>query len=262
MIWVSSVLDRQILACRSTCRPIATLPGGLSPLGIAWDWSRDLIWIAADCPDLPGIPRCAHGALIALDPRGKVVANLAPAGPFHPGDVSVSLRAVFVSDGRNGLVYGLLPRRRGLRPINRMGDGRSAQGTAISPDGTSVIVADYSRGIGRIDLRTGMTIWFGRSNGRVLSGIDGLVRCGDRYFGVNNSSTPGRVLSMTVHAGEIDAHELAAGPQILDPTQIAFDGKRLLVVANSGWQRVAKIRSMRPSGATIVEIALPDGCNS
>ncbi|HEY7006115.1 MAG TPA: hypothetical protein VH392_06475, partial [Sphingomicrobium sp.] len=52
-IWVSSVLDRQILACRSTCRVLVTLPQGLHPFAIAWDASQDRLWIAADCP--PGV---------------------------------------------------------------------------------------------------------------------------------------------------------------------------------------------------------------
>jgi hypothetical protein len=54
-IFVSSVLDRQILACAVRCRTIATLPDGLHPLGIAFDWGRKLLWIAADCPQVAGI---------------------------------------------------------------------------------------------------------------------------------------------------------------------------------------------------------------
>jgi hypothetical protein len=261
-IWVSSVLDRQILACSSTCRTLVTLPGGLSPLGIAWDWSRDWLWVAADCPSLPGITKCAKGALFAITPGGKVVGTLVPAGTFHPGDVSVSLHAVFVSDSQNGLIYGLLPRRRGLRAINRAGDGKSAQGTALAPEGTSVIVADYSRGIGRVDLKTAATTWLLLPDGKALRGVDGLVRCGERYFGIYNGSAPGRVLSITVRASTIEPHEIPPGFQVADPTQITFDGKRLLVVSNSGWQAAGKAAAAARGGARIVEIPLPNGCNS
>jgi len=198
---------------------------------------------------------------MALDATGKIVATLAPAGSFHPGDVSVSLRAVFVSDSRNGLVYGLLPRRRGLRPINRAQDGRSAQGTAMSAEGTSVIVADYARGIGRIDLKTGATSWLRRRDGSVQSGVDGLVRCGEHYFAVQNSSPPGRVLSMAVHPDSIDVHDIPLGSQLKDPTQIAFDGKSLLVVSGSGWEHIGKPEARNRGGARIVEIPLPHGCN-
>jgi hypothetical protein len=187
---------------------------------------------------------------------------LAPPGIFHPGDVSVSLRAVFVSDSQNGLIYGLLPRRRGLRAINRAGDGKSAQGTALAPEGTSVIVADYSRGIGRVDLKTAATTWLLFPDGKALRGVDGLVRCGERYFGIYNGSAPGRVLSITVSATTIEAHEIPPGVQVADPTQITFDSKRLLVVSNSGWQAAGKAAAAARSGARIVEIPLPNGCNS
>jgi hypothetical protein len=261
-IWVSSVLDRQILECAGGCRPIITLPEGYSPLGIAWDWSRDLLWVAVDCPDLPGITKCSRGALIAVSPAGKIVWRLAPQAEFHPGDVSVSLHAVFVSDSRNGLVYGLLPRRAGIRSINRAGDGKSAQGTALAPDGAHVVVADYARGIGLIDMKTGATTWLPRPDGKPLKGVDGLVRCGDRYFGIYNGATPGRLLSIAVGAKTIATHELADTPALPDPTQIAFDGKRLLAVANSGWKAVAKPVLQRSEPTHIVAIPLPQGCSS
>jgi len=257
---VSSVLDRQILACTTTCRTLVTLPEGLHPLGIAWDWSRHLIWIAADCPDLPGIAKCSKGALLAVAPGGKIVGRLAPAQPFHPGDVSVSLRAVFVSDSSNGLVYGLLPRRTGLRAINRPGDGRSAQGTALTPDGTSVIVADYSRGIGKVDMKSTATSWLPRRDGKPLRGIDGLLRCGEQFFGVYNGSAPGRLLSISVKGSAMGEEDFAPGFTLADPTQMAFDGRRLLVVSNSGWEAMGKPSATRSKGATIIEIALPNGC--
>ena len=71
-IFVSSVLDRQILACAKGCRTIATLPEGLHPMGIAFDWGRKLLWIAADCPDVAGIAKCERGALVMAARRQHV----------------------------------------------------------------------------------------------------------------------------------------------------------------------------------------------
>lgn len=259
-IWASSVLDRQIIACAKDCRTIATLPKGLHPLGIAWDWTRKLLWIAADCPDLPGVPKCNKGALVAINAAGKLRAAIAPKMDFHPGDVSVAQRGIFVSDSRNGLVYGLLPGRRELRAINRPGDGKSAQGTALAPDGVSVIVADYSRGIGRIDLKTTATAWLPGPDGKPIRGVDGLVRCGESFVGIYNGSAPGRVLSIRVRPKAIEAVDLAKGFGLPDPTQISFDGKRLLVVANAGWEAASQLDGGRRAGAPIVAIPLPAAC--
>ena len=260
-IWATSVLDRQIVACTKSCRTLATLPQGLHPLGIAWDWGRKLLWIAADCPELPGIARCKSGALVAIGPNGKLRGTIAPKGGFHPGDVSVSRSGVFVSDSHNGLVYGLLPGRRELRAINRPGDGRSAQGTSLAPSGTDVIVADYSRGIGRIDLKTTATKWLPGPDGKPLQGVDGLVRCGETYVGVHNGTSPGRVLTIEVRPDAIHYAQLAVGQPFPDPTQIAFDGKRLLLVSNAGWEAASKGLAKRSGGAPIVEISLAEGCS-
>jgi hypothetical protein len=261
-IYVSSVLDRQILACVRTCRTIATLPEGLHPLGIAFDWGRKLLWIAADCPEIAGIAKCERGALVAINRSGKIRGRFAPAkNLFHPGDVFASQSGIFVSDSQNGLVWALLPRRTGLRVVNRPGEGKSAQGTALAPSGVELIVADYAHGIGRIDLKTTATTWLPRQDGKPSVGIDGLVRCGDSYLGVyNGGAAPARVWLIRMRPAGIERTELIEGLTLADPTQIAYDGKRLLVVSDSGWERIGKGEATRRTGAQILAITLSKDC--
>jgi len=261
-IFVTSVLDRQVLACVKTCRTIATLPEGLHPLGIAYDWGRSLLWIAADCPDVARIPKCDKGALVAINRQGRLRGRWIPAAPsFHPGDISATQSGIFVSDSQNGRVWGLLPRRPGLRGINRAGDGKSAQGTALAPAGTDLIVADYSAGIGKIDLKTNVTTWLPRADGKPSRGIDGFVRCGASYLGVyNGGAIPARIYAFTLRPGGIDRSELVGGLTLTDPTQIAFDSKRLLVVSDSGWERIGKGETTRSTGAQILAIPMTRNC--
>ena len=261
-IYVSSVLDRQILACVKTCQTIATLPEGLHPLGIAFDWGRKLLWIAADCPEIAGIAKCDRGALIAINRSGKIRGRFAPSKQsFHPGDVFASQSGIFVSDSQNGLVWALLPRRPDLRAVNRAGDGKSAQGTALAPSGVELIVADYVRGIGRIDLKTTVTTWLPRQDGKPAVGIDGLVRCRDSYLGVyNGGAAPARVWLFRMRHGGVERTELVNGLMLSDPTQIAFDGKRLLIVSDSGWERIGKGETTRRIGAKILAIPLGKDC--
>jgi hypothetical protein len=260
-IYVSSVLDRQILACSKSCRTIATLPEGLHPLGIAFDWGRKLLWIAADCPQIAGIAKCQSGALFAINRNGKLRGRFAPAKQsFHPGDVFASQSGIFVSDSQNGLVWGLLPRRPDLRAVNRPGEGKSAQGTALTPSGLELIVADYARGIGRIDLMTGATTWLPRQDSKPSVGIDGLVRCRDNYLGVyNGGAAPARIWHFRMRPGGVERTELVDGLTLTDPTQIAFDGKRLLAVTDSGWEQLDKA-APRTSGARILAIPLGKDC--
>jgi len=262
VIYVSSVLDRQILACFRTCRTIATLPEGLHPLGIAFDWGRKLLWVAADCPDVAGIPKCEQGALLAINRLGQIRGRWGPAGtPFHPGDVFASQSGIFVSDSQSGLVWSLLPRRPGLRAVNRPGDGRSAQGAALTPTGTELVIADYERGIGRIDLKTRATTWLPRQDGKPSVGIDGLIRCGDSYLGVyNGGAAPARIWRIRMRPGGIQRDELVEGLTLTDPTQIAFDGRRLLMVSDAGWDHLAKGETARRTGAQILAVPMSRNC--
>jgi DNA-binding beta-propeller fold protein YncE len=262
-IWVSSILDRQILACSSACRTLTTLPAGLHPFAIAWDGDQKRLWIAADCPPgVPGIKPCERGALIGLDRQGRIKTRIALAsGSFHSGDVSTSPAGVFVSDSQNGAVYFLAKKGKTLIPVVKTGVGKSGQGTALNAEGTRLVVADYSQGVGVIDVVSGARTILPRSNGKPLRGIDGLVRCGSTYFGVYNGDNPGTLLAIELQDSVLTLNEpLGEDGSLNDPTQIAYDGKRLLIVENSGWATLEKEQGPRTTGARIVAIPLGADC--
>jgi DNA-binding beta-propeller fold protein YncE len=264
-IWVSSVLDRQILACRSTCRTLATLPQGLHPFAIAWDDAQKRLWVAADCPPgVPGIKPCNRGALIGLDVHGRIRARIAPpSGSFHSGDVSASPAGVFVSDSQNGAIYFVAKGHGALVPVVKAGVGRSGQGTALSEDGQHLLAADYSQGVAVIDVVSGARTILPRANGKPLRGIDGVVRCGSTYFGIYNGDDPGTLIAIEPGAAGLTLNQpLGDDGSLSDPTQIAFDGKRLLIVENSGWARIGKNASPRWAGARIVTVPLRTGCKT
>ena len=260
-IYLSSLIDREILRCATNCRTLATLPEGLHPFAVAWDTSRKRLWVAADCPpNVPFITACERGALIGLDARGRMQTRIAPAlGSFHPGDVSASDGDVFVSDSQSGAVYRLAPNGQALMALVAPGVGKSGQGSAHDPANSRVIVADYSQGIVAIDLPTGARTLLLRDNGRPLRGIDGLVRCGDTFLGIYNGQPPGRLVAFTIAGDKIAAREPIEGFALPDPTQLAIDGNRLLVVANSGWEGAIK-GTARTEGASIVAVPLESVC--
>jgi sugar lactone lactonase YvrE len=241
-IWVSSILDRQILACRASCKTLATLPKGLHPFAIAWDAQKRRLWVAADCPPgVTGIKACDRGALIALSKAGRVVTRIAPpSGSFHPGDVSASPGGLFVSDSQNGAVYRLASSGYSLAPVIAPGVGKSGQGTALTADGKRLLVADYSQGVGLVDMISGKRTILPRSNGKQLRG-----------------SSPGALLAITPSATGLTFEQLAGLP---DPTQLAYDGKRLLIVADSGWATLDKPGFVRTAGATVIALPLTEDC--
>ena len=261
-IWLSSLIDRQILVCTTRCSRLATLPAGLHPFAIAWDDKRKRLWVAADCPpNVPFIKPCERGALLAYDRRGRLQTRIAPAtGAFHPGDVSAADGQVFVTDSQNGAVYRLNTSGYALTALVEPGVGKSAQGSALDAANNRLIVADYSQGITSIDLGTGARTLLLRDDGRPLRGIDGLIRCGDGFVGIYNGRNPGELVGFSVEGSKLKLREPVQGFTMPDPTQLASDGQRLLIVPNSGWEPAMKGQASRAAGAPIISFPLAAAC--
>lgn len=263
-VWVSSLIDRQILACRKSCRTFAALPKDIHPFAIAWDASRKRLWVAADCP--PGVPfikACERGALMAFDARGRLQTRISPPlGAFHPGDVSATDGEVFVSDSQNGSVYRLAPNGRALMAVVAPGIGKSGQGSAYDKSNNRLIVADYSQGIAAIDLATGVRTLLPRENDRPLRGIDGLIRCGDGFLAIYNGQAPGALVAFTIVDGKLKLRDPVEGYATVDPTQLTSDGTRILLVPNAGWELAMKGDAPRPEGAPIHAFPLSAVCPS
>lgn len=253
-VWVSSILDRTLVArTRDGMRTIAMPKGTLHPMDMAWDAQHGWLWIATDCPDLPGVAKCDRGALIAIDATGALKASIAPDnGPFHPGDVSIGNGAVFVSDSSNGAVY----RWQGdkLTTVIAPGIGKSAQGSVLTPDGKSLIVADYSKGVASIDLATGARTLLPAREGSALRGLDGLVRHGDIYYAIYNGDTPAALFAFRIVEGTLAGLPILQGGALVDPTQLVVDGDRLLIVADSGWATAAKPNAAPRTPAPILSL--------
>src|SRR3569623_1025483 len=85
-IWLSSVVDREILAWRphQALRIRHMPPDTARPLGLAWDAKRRWLWVATDCPEIAAADACTGGGLIALDRAARLVRH-------WPGSVDLGL---------------------------------------------------------------------------------------------------------------------------------------------------------------------------
>lgn len=240
-VWVSSVIDRTILACRKTCRVFVKLKNGdLHPTGLAWDPSRQRLWVTVDCPEVPAFARCESGALVAFDRKGRERARLTPAKGFHSSDVSASGGHVFAGDSSNGAVYWLKPGTDTFTTLLAPGIGRSAQGSALDARGKRLIVADYGRGIAAIDLADGKRTLLLREDGKPLRGVDGMARCGNRFIAVYNGTEPNILLAFTIEGDHIKIDQLYSGQELPAPTQLAMDSKHLLIAGDGNWDKALK----------------------
>jgi hypothetical protein len=99
-----------------------------------------------------------------------------------------------------------------------------------------------------------------RAGDKPLRGIDGLVRCGNTYYGLYNGSAPGTLVTIQREGSQITVGEPLGSVTLPDPTQLALSGQRLLIVGDSGWATIDKKDFTRTAGTPIYAIDLPGDC--
>lgn len=260
--YLSSVVGRYIHAsCGGRLRrlPLAESVGPI--LGLAYDAAADRLWFAS-APVFGGeVPRAG---LFAHDFRtGRLIAVEGPAGDLNLGDVALGRAGeVFAADSRSGAVY----RSHGGRPLETIvppGVLRSAQGLALAADGRSLYVADYSLGLARVDLSSGVVVPVVPAAAIGTNGIDGLLRDGADLIAIQNGWRPARLLRLRLSAdgsAVTSAEVLERGHASHDdPTQGVIVDGRLVYVANSQWPKYAEDGQLHPgaSQAATSILALP-----
>jgi sugar lactone lactonase YvrE len=187
---------------------------------------------------------------------GAVVARYdLPYGDGHVlGDLAIGpADDVFVTDSRSPIVYRLAPGAESLTTFEHP-LFRSLQGVAPTPDGTAVYLADYSHGLLRWNLATGVVTRLAAPAGTTSLGVDGIVLDGARIFAIQNGAAPARLVRFDLDpSGEriaavsiVDRHL----PLADEPTIATRLGPELLYVANSQWEKYDD-RGRRLPGTTV-----------
>lgn len=244
----------------------AVLPyptGGI--LGLAVDPYRGVLWLTSavvgPTKRKDGFRGLIGVTTLGFEPYARVPM---PAGDTagQPGDLAIAPNGtVYVSDGMAGGLYACPVDCKQLAPLVPAGTFRSPQGLAMSRSGKSLFVADYSKGLWRVDL-SGKKV---KAMVQIspMKGIDGLVRDGDALIAIINGNGK-KVVRLTLDPTQTTIASEAvlatsAGPG--DPTLGVIVGGHLVYVADAQWDRYDA--AGRASGTArptpIRSIALPPG---
>ena len=112
----------------------------------------------------------------------------------------------------------------------------------FSPDGTVLLIADYSVGLYRIDLRTKEVSLVAMPEGLTLIATDGLALSGDgAVWLVQNGVTPSRLVRLeltpdwrAIAGASVEAANLADMDQ---PSGLAMGDDAVLLIQQSQWGR-------------------------
>ncbi len=225
--------------------------------GMAADRERGVLWAAeAWGADIPGGSGPSKTGLLKISlSDGRILARfLLPedGGKHQFGDVVLtSDGTVYATDSTGGGLWRLKAGGVRLEQVVAPGAFASPQGMAICPGEGAMVVADYSTGLHRVDLKTGQTAPLtGLRTG--MSGTDGLVVAPGVDYGLRNASPlpmaviatqngvlPQRVLLLRISADcdEVEGADLVAAnlPGLDDITLAAVDGSEVVFVGHARW---------------------------
>ena len=152
--------------------------------------------------------------------------------------VATGRHGVFATDGQSGKIYKL--GENGLEELKLNVSMRSAQGIEVEYDET-LLVADYGRGLWRINLETNEARLLDVPDTISLIGMDGLFTHRGRLIAIQNGVTPHRVIEIEtdkdfdrVTGVKVLAQNL---PEFDEPTLGVSTRGGILFVASSQWPK-------------------------
>jgi hypothetical protein len=257
-IFVSSVRTGEVWrkasgAWRSWARPA---PAGSGAFALGLDPARRVLHVSVGVvPQTEGYRKADEGKSALVTYRledGRELARLEPAGegPHLLGDMTVTPDGtVLVSDAVAGTVFRLRAGSSALEPLVPPHVFANPQTPALSPDGRSVLVPDWTLGLFAMPVAGGAPEPVAAPADLVTAGIDGLLAVPGGLLAVQNGIVAPRLVQLwlTTDGRRITRWTvLARGPALADPTHVVRARSGVLAVAASGWARFTDDGAPRP----------------
>ena len=249
--FVSSVHRRKIvrIAPGGAARDFVTegQHGLWAVLALAVDPPRRALWACSTAvPEMNGYRADDKGrsGLFKLDvASGKLLQKIAlvePGVEHNLNDLAIDEAGnLFIADTASSAIYTLPAGGERLDIFVEPGKLASPQGIALSPDGKALFVADYARGIARIDRASRAVTFLRPPESAVVAGIDGLRFYNGDLLAIQNGIRPHRVvrLSLSPDGAALRGATVLEmnNPLFNEPTLGVVVKQDFFYVANSQW---------------------------
>ncbi len=184
----------------------------------------------------------AFAAIMVFDAKtGAVLRDIranAPDALF--GDLEVAKdRTAYASDSLTPRIFKLAPGAETLEIFAEEPRFVNLQGIALDQKNDRLFVADYLAGLFFVELETGAVTAIENTIDAHLGGIDGLYLHKGDLIGIQNGTTPQRIIRIALNKDADEAIGLEVLAQNLDgwnePTHSAIVRDRLDYIATSNW---------------------------
>ena len=187
-------------------------------------------------------------------PYGEAVESYEPPAAVRNsvfGDLTISRNnEVYVSDSRNNIIFKVNQAAKKLEKYFESPEFASIQGICFSDDNTQMFIADYVKGIYKLNIKTKQLSKIACSLDVSLKGIDGLLYYKGTLIAIQNGVFPLRSVKLVLNK---DASSIVdfktidrANPDFNEPTLGVIDGNTLYYIANSQWSGYDERHHIKP----------------
>jgi DNA-binding beta-propeller fold protein YncE len=220
---------------------------GYGYLALAVDSARGVIWATAEAIPLAlgfDTTMAGRASIFRYDLRsGQQLARYdMTEGERHgAGDIAVGENGdLFIADAADRSLHVIRSGSDRIDVFIPRGEFFSPQGPAVAKDGKHLYLADYGRGIARIDRSTGGVEWVSHPENVALNGIDGLTAVDSRtLIGVQNGTNPNRVIRISLDDSGKSVSQIEVIAQnketIREPTHGVLVGRHFYFIGNGGY---------------------------
>jgi len=258
--YLGSIHQRKIIKVRPDGSVVDFCPpafeGMTSLFGIKVDAKRDLLWACASpMEEMENYDSSARSAVYQFElSTGKLSHKYQVALNKNNcvfGDlISSKSGKVFISDSKNNDIYTINEKTNQIEPYYSSSEFWNIQGMAFSSDERFLFMADYVKGIYRLDVKTRLLTEV-RTNADVsLKGIDGIYFYRNSLIAIQNGVTPLRSTRYFLNneLTEITGFEIIDRnhPAFGEPTLGVIDGATFYYIANSQWGGYNDLHHIKP----------------
>lgn len=220
--------------------------------GIKVDSKRNMIWASASpVPEMERFDSTASGGVFKFDLKGNLIQKYALPKPGVLGDILISKNGViYISDSENNTIYMVNEKSDLLEPFFSSTELWNIQGITLSGDEAYLFIADYVKGIFRLNTLTKELTLIKKVPDVSLKSIDGLIWYKHSLLAFQNGVAPMRATCYYLNdlQDTITDYRIIdrAHPAFNEPTNGCIVGDTLYYIANSQWGGYMKNHSPKP----------------
>ena len=249
VFYLSSIHKRKILKVNKkgivTDFTKSEQDGMTSILGIKVDKTKKVLWACSSpMPEMENFDSVAVSAVFKYDLKtGKLLAKFLPDASLKKsvfGDLILNKKGeAFISDSQSNTIFKVNEATQKLESYFTSQEFWNIQGITFSEDEKFLFIADYIKGIFRLNTETKELLQHAKGPMASLKSIDGLIWYQNSLIAIQNGVVPMRVTRYFLNPSfdKITRFEIIdrAHPSFNEPTNGCVINNTLYYVANSQW---------------------------